>query len=291
MKKFIVFIILAIIFGAIFFWSELLDFYSKLTLNLPQQWTEEKTTLIEIEEVEKQIAAPPLLRADEESPESFLTQAGIIQWTNFQREKEGLPPVQENPKLNSSAVMKAEDMLSKQYFEHISPSGEGVDNLAEKVGYQFIAIGENLALGDFENDETLVQGWMNSPGHRQNILNSRYQEIGVAVLRGEFEGIVTWLAVQHFALPLAACSQPSEAISAEIEANQIQLNELEATLRDLKLEIKRMRPRWGSAYDEKVEKHNNLVSQYNDLLIQTQALISQYNNQVVLFNECAAGLQ
>ena len=79
MKKFIVFLILAIIFGVIFFWSEILDFYSKLTLRLPQQWVEEKVALFE--EVEKKIATPPPLRAEKETPESFLTQAGIIQWT------------------------------------------------------------------------------------------------------------------------------------------------------------------------------------------------------------------
>jgi len=277
-----------IVFGGIFFWSEILDFYSKLTLNLPRQWTEEKVALIE--KIEKQIATPPPLRAEKDAPEAFLTQAGVIQWTNSQREKEGLPPLQESSALNTSAVMKAEDMLAKQYFEHISPSGEGVANLVEKVGYQFIAIGENLALGDFQDDEVLVQGWMDSPGHRQNILSSQYQEIGVAVLRGKFEGSVTWLAVQHFALPLAACSQSSEEILSEITANQTQLKELETTLRNLELEIKRMNPRWGAAYNEKVENYNNLVAQYNDLLIQTQALINQYNSQVALFNECAAGL-
>ncbi len=287
MKKFILLIILAILFGGIFFWSEILDFYSKLTLRLPQQWIEEKVALIE--EVEKQIVTTSPLRAEKENPESFLTPAGIIQWTNSQREKYGLPSLQENPELNVSAVMKAEDMLAKQYFDHISPSGEEVDDLIEIVGYQFIAIGENLALGNFQDDETLVQGWMDSPGHRKNILNPQYQEIGTAVLRGEFEGRVTWLAVQHFAFPLAACLQPSEGISTEIAANQAELKELEVTLRDLKLEIKRTRPRWGSAYSEKVEKYNNLVSQYDDLLDQTKALISQYNNQVILFNECATG--
>jgi len=289
MKKFIVFLILAIILGVIFFWSEILDFYSKLTLELPQQWIEEKVALFE--EVEKKIVTPPPLKTEEEVPGSFLTQAGVIQWTNSQREKEGLPPLKESSKLNATALMKAEDMLAKQYFEHISPSGEGVDGLANRVGYEFIAIGENLALGDFQDDETLVQGWMDSPGHRENILSSRYQEIGVAVLRGEFEGRVTWLAVQHFALPLAACSQPSEAVLAEIEANQAQLKELEITLSSLELEIKKMRPRWGAAYNEKIERYNNLVSQYNELLIQTQALSSQYNNQVTLFNECAAGFK
>ena len=288
MKKFILLIILIVVFGGIFFWSEILDLYSGLTLRLPQQWEEEKVTLVE--EIEKQIVTPPPLIREEKAPEAFLTQAGVIKWTNSQREKEGLPPLRENPSLNASALMKAKDMLAKQYFEHISPSGEGVADLVEKVGYQFIAIAENLALGDFEDDRALVQGWMDSPGHRQNILSSQYQEIGVAVLQGEFEGSVTWLAVQHFTLPLSACSQPSEVLLVEITANQAQLKDLQAILTNLELEIKRMKPRRGPAYNEKVENYNNLVNQYNNLLIETQALIDQYNSQVVLFNQCAVGL-
>ena len=287
MKKITIFLILAVIFGGILFWSEILDFYSKLTLRLPQQWVEEKIALVK--ETEKQIITAPLLIAEKEDPESFLTAAGIVKWTNSQREEYGLPPLKENSKLNDSAAMKAKDMLTKQYFDHVSLSGEEVDDLAEAADYRFVIIGENLALGNFQDDEILVQGWMDSPGHRQNILNQKYQEIGTAVLQGEFEGRITWLAVQHFALPLSACPQPSEEILAEIEANQIKLKETEAALKELELEIKRTRPRWGATYDEKVEKYNNLVSQYNDLLSLTQALISRYNNQTILFNKCVAG--
>jgi len=284
---FTLFFILAVILGGIIFWSEILDFYSKITLRLPQQWVEEKIILVK--ETERQIITTSPLRAEKEDPESFLTAAGIIRWTNSQREEYDLPPLDENSKLNNSAAIKVEDMLAKQYFDHISPSGQEVDDLAEAVGYQFVVIGENLALGNFQNDETLVQGWMDSPGHRQNILNTQYQEIGVAVLQGEFEGRITWLAVQHFSLPLSACPQPSEETLAEIKTSQIQLKESEETLRELELEIKRTRPRWGTDHGEKVEKYNNLVSQYNDLLSLTQALISQYNSQVILFNECVTG--
>jgi len=287
MKKVFLILILAVVFGGILFWSEILDFYSKFTLRLPQQWVEEKITLVK--ETEKQIITSSPLIAEKEDPESFLTAAGIIKWTNSQREEYGLSPLEENLKLNNSAAMKAKDMLAKQYFDHVSPSGEEVDDLVEAVNYQFVVIGENLALGNFQDDEILVQGWMDSPGHRQNILNQKYQEIGTAVLQGEFEGRTTWLAVQHFALPLSACPQPPEEILAEIKLNQLQLKEMEEDLKKLESEIKRTRPRWGTNYDEKVEKYNNIVSEYNDLLSLTQALISQYNNQVVLFNECVAG--
>jgi len=286
MKKSILFLILIIIFGSVlFFWNDILDFYFKLTLRLPQ--VEERVALIQ--EVEKQIVTPPPLKAVEEVPKTFLTQAGIIQWTNIQREKYGLPPLKESPELDASAVMKAQDMLVKQYFGHLSPSGEGVADLVKIVGYQFIAIGENLALGNFQDDEILVEGWMDSPGHRQNILSLQYQEIGVAVLQGEFKGKTTWLAVQHFGLPLTACPQPPKAILTKIEINQAQMKELEITLRELRLEIEGLRPKWGPIYSQKVEQYNNLVSQYNEILTQTEDLINQYNNQVILFNECAAG--
>lgn len=286
MKKITIILILTFFLGGIFFRNDFLDFYSKLTLRLPQV---EKKVFDLVQKAEKQIVATPALRAKQEAHESFLTQAGIIEWTNIQREKKGLPLLKENQNLNVSAKMKAEDMLKEQYFEHVSLKGEEVSDLAEIAGYQFITIGENLAFGNFENDEILVQGWMDSPGHRENILNLNYQEIGVAVLKGEFAGENTWLAVQHFALPLSVCPQPSEAISEEITANQTQLKKMENALKELQSEIKEMRPKWGLAYNEKVEQYNELVGQYDAFFFETQNLVDKYNNQVFLFNECVSG--
>lgn len=268
LKLLIIFIV--VLGGVLFFWD---------AMQLPEI---KKGITDLIQKTEKQISTLPPLRAEKEAPESFLTRAGIIQWTNIQREKYGLPPLRENAKLNASAVIKVEDMLANQYFSHQSPSGAAVGDLAESVGYEFIAIGENLALGNFENDEGLVQAWMDSPGHRANILNPQYQEIGVAVAEG--------LAAQHFGLPLSACSQPDETIKAEINTNQNQLEELQKTLELLQFEIKNARPKRGPAYTQKIEQYNNLISQYNTLVAETESLINQYNNQVRLFNECATGI-
>ena len=276
---------LALFLGLIIIFASFLFFRGSLFFRLPEI-REGFTDLIQ--EVEKQVAAPEPLRAPQEAPQAFLTQAGAIKWTNIQREQRGLLPLQENPQLNTTALIKAQDMLSGQYFEHVSFSGEGVGDLANTVGYEFIAIGENLALGNFQDDQVLVQGWMDSPGHRANILSSQYQEIGVAVLQGEFEGSTTWLAVQHFGLPLSACPQPSEALEAEIAESQQQIESLQGILSALKQKIEDMRPKRGSLYSQKIEEYNELVSQYDALLAKTQDLIGQYNSQVVLFNECAA---
>jgi len=272
-----------------FFWTDILNFSQKLPFKPPE--IEKGIGEFLAKEVEKQVSTPPPLRAEKEAPESYLTRAGVIQWTNTQRAKYGLPPLKENPRLNLSAELKVQDMFENQYFAHLSPSGEGVKDLAEVVGYEFIAIGENLALGNFRNDEALVQGWMDSPGHRANILNPNYQEIGVAVQKGEFEGRTTWLAVQHFGRPLSACPQPDEMLKTQIDANQTEIEKLQATLATLEAEIRNMRPKRGPAYTQKVQEYNALVFQYNAIIDQTKALINTYNNQVKLFNQCVAGTE
>lgn len=286
MKKIKILLATLILFagGVLFFWQDILDFYVKLSTKLPQI---EKGITGLVQEAGKQILTPPPLRAEKEAPEAFLTRSGVIKWTNVQRENYGLPPFEENMNLDISAMAKVEDMFDGQYFAHISSSGLGVSDLAESAGYKFIVIGENLAMGNFENDEALVQAWIDSPGHRENILNANYQEIGVAVVKGVFEDKVTWLAVQHFAMPLSACPQPDATLKAEILANQIQIEELQQSLELLRIEIQNTRPRRGFEYAQKIEQYNNLVAQYNALVQETEVLINKYNSQVKLFNDCA----
>jgi hypothetical protein len=189
------------------------------------------------------------------------------------------------------AQAKVDDMFSLQYFAHESPLDGGVGDLAGDFNYQFILIGENLALGDFQDDQALVQGWMDSPGHRENILNERYSEIGVAVGRGVYEGATTWLAVQHFALPLSACPQPDASLQQEIKANQAQIDSLRAALVELEEEMRHLRRGNRTAYNQKVDEYNALVRQYNDLVEQTKALVDLYNSQIAMFNSCAAGAE
>jgi len=287
--KFSLIIFVIVLAGIFLFWNDLADFYFKVFVRLPQ--IEKGLTNFFIEKIEKQIVTPPPLRAAKETPESFLTKAGVIELTNVQRDKYGLPKLKENAKLNLSAELKVQDMFLQQYFAHNSPLGVTVGDLVNKVNYQFIAIGENLALGNFQNDEDLVKSWMDSPGHRANILNNRYQEIGVMVLKGFFEGKSTWLAVQHFGLPLSACPQPDETIKITIIADQNKIDEILKELEALQAEIRVMRPKRGSVYQEKINQYNELVAEYNLLVEQTKLIINEYNRQVGLFNECLTGIQ
>lgn len=235
-----------------------------------------------------ELLPPPLRGALDGSATAHLTRGGTISFTNQEREAQGLLPLNENPRLNQAAEVKLQDMFARQYFEHESPTGEGPSDLANQVGYKYVLVGENLALGNFKDDQTLVTAWMNSPGHRENILNRRYQEIGVAVGKGMFEGREVWLAVQEFGKPLSSCPQPGAALKTQIDQNQRRIDQLEAELVARKADMdsgKYDRP----TYNEKVREYNEVVNQFNTLVNTTKQLVNQYNSQINDFNSCLEG--
>jgi len=236
---------------------------------------------------EPKVSAPPPLRAATQgSPDALLTKAGTISWTNVQRVDNNLSSLKENAMLDAAATAKANDMFAKQYFAHASPSGAGPSDIAKQAGYEFIAVGENLALGNFDGDKALVQAWMDSPGHRANILRSQYEEIGVAVVQGMYEGHRTWIAVQEFGRPLSSCPPPNEALKTTIETNQNILDEWQKALDAQKAQLDAMQPKRGFEYNQKANEYNDFVNRYNALLAETKPLINQYNAQAEVFNVC-----
>jgi uncharacterized protein YkwD len=280
MKKIIILIVLALTGLAVFF------FYPQIFTKLSQV---EKGALDLIQEAQKQIFIPKPLIAEKEAKNAFLTQEGVIGLTNIERAKAGLSALKESQILDESTKIKILDMFKNQYFAHESPSGLGVGDLAESTGYDYLVIGENLALGNFENDAALVAAWMNSPGHRANILNKDYQEIGVWVQKGTYEGKTTWLAVQHFGKPLSSCPAPNEAQKLLIENKQKEITSLQNTLDSWRAELQTMNKNNRENYNQKVEEYNNLVAQYNNLSAEIKNLVAQYNQQIKAFNSCASG--
>ena len=284
-KQKALFLILAVLLvSAFLFRNDITGIYYDFFQKLPE--TRKIVSNLLTKEINKRITDPEPLRFLRDSPTSLLTKEGVFEWTNSRRKEGGVPLLVENENLNIAAKAKVQDMFEKQYFAHVSPLGKGAGDLAEKAGYKFISIGENLALGNFENDEQLVQGWMDSPGHRANILNGGYSEIGIAVGKGVFEGRQTWLAVQIFGKPLSSCPQPDEKLAGSIENFKVQLENLQTIIESMLLEIESTRPKRGPAYTEKVNSYNDFVGQYNQLIAETENLISQYNGQVKSFNNC-----
>ncbi len=158
---------------------------------------------------------------------SEITAQKVLDQTNIQRQNNGLPPLKHNSILSESATNKAKDMFTNNYWAHTSPSGTTPWDFFKAVDYQYSVAGENLAR-DFYDTESLLKGWMDSPTHKANIINSKYQEIGIGVVNGTLGGIKTTLVVQHFGAPIAGTitkdSNPKQnqtAISPEVVKNLV----------------------------------------------------------------------
>ena len=158
---------------------------------------------------------------------SEITAQKVFDQTNQERANLSLEPLVYNSLLSQSAAKKAEDMFTNNYWAHTSPSGKTPWDFFKSVGYQYSVAGENLAR-DFYDTESLMKAWMNSPTHKANIINSKYQEIGIGVVNGTLGGVKTTLVVQHFGTPIAAVTKPTStpkttvSSSPEIVVNQQQ---------------------------------------------------------------------
>jgi uncharacterized protein YkwD len=216
-----------------------------------------------------------------------LSKENVILLTNrYRKENDNLKALVENRKLNLSAEKKLQDMFNNQYFEHKSPSGLGIGDLVEKVGYEYILIGENLAMGNFKDEASLLDAWVASPGHRENIVNKHYTEIGVALGKGKFEGKDIWMAVQHFGAPRSICPLIDQVLYGKIILNQNKLKEMENELVLRREMISKGGLYEGNTHYEQIDIYNSLINPYNSLIKDTKQKIENYNNQIRAFNLC-----
>ncbi|MET3695981.1 uncharacterized YkwD family protein [Bacillus oleivorans] len=102
----------------------------------------------------------------------------VVELTNQERAKAGLAPLQLDENLSKVAKAKSQDMQQKGYFDHNSPTYGSPFDMMRSFGIQYKSAGENIAMGQ-RSPEEVVQAWMNSAGHRANILNSSFTHIGV----------------------------------------------------------------------------------------------------------------
>jgi uncharacterized protein YkwD len=127
--------------------------------------------------------------------------AGILKKTNEYRASKKLTPLIESALLDRSACMKAQDMVSKNYWSHVSPSGVQPWYWIESVGYKYSAAGENLSY-NLLNSAGIVNAWIASPEHEKNLVGP-YTETGICVLSNiEYQGSsTTTLVVAHYGAP------------------------------------------------------------------------------------------
>lgn len=128
---------------------------------------------------------------------SEIKKENVVDLVNYSRIKSGLNILAENSKLNEAAMEKAKDMFQNNYFAHTSPQDKTPWVWFGKAKYDYLYAGENLAI-NFKSAEEEHEAWMESETHKKNILNPKYQEIGVAIQKGIIDGKAALVTVQLF---------------------------------------------------------------------------------------------
>lgn len=114
----------------------------------------------------------------ETSSELSAFEQEVVKLTNAEREKQGLAALKIDTELSKVARIKSQDMKDKNYFDHNSPTYGSPFDMMKQFGISYKTAGENIAQGQ-QTPEEVVQAWMNSQGHRENIMNSSFTHIGV----------------------------------------------------------------------------------------------------------------
>lgn len=157
----------------------------------------------------------------------------LVDLTNASRLSDAKPSLNINFILQEAATLKARDMAAKGYFSHISPDGTAPWYWLQQVGYSYAAAGENLAV-NFSDSEDVIRAWMNSEGHKKNILNQKFSEIGIGIASGVYKGRESVFIVQFFGKPAltavaktpALTPAPSVTPAAQDAPKQIALEEV-----------------------------------------------------------------
>lgn len=122
---------------------------------------------------------------------SLYLQNEVIRLVNIERAKVGLKPLALDDNLGKVARVKSQDMAGTTYFSHTSPRYGSAAKLVSSFGLKWRMTGENIASG-YTTPAGVVKGWMNSPGHKRNMLSPRYNLIGVGIAKSYKNGRVYW---------------------------------------------------------------------------------------------------
>jgi len=148
--------------------------------------------------------------------QSNLSQYSLLETTNENRAANERTGLVLNTQLQQAAQAKANDMVTKDYWAHTTPSGEQPWKFITAAGYQYQAAGENLAFG-FDSAESLAKAWMQSSEHRANLLGSSYSQVGFGVAQSsDFVGHGNeTVVVAMYATPSQSAVLPASTIAPE----------------------------------------------------------------------------
>ena len=155
-----------------------------------------------------------------------LTKDYLITLTNQERAALGVAGLKDNELLDQAATLKAQDMLNMDYFSHNSPEGKTPWYWIRLSGYNYKRAGENLAIG-FVDGEEVMQAWKDSPTHNANLINPNYQEIGIGIAKGNFQGQEVTLVVQMFGTQLS----PTPVKKVEVAVKKTATSSVSSTVK------------------------------------------------------------
>ncbi len=188
-----------------------------------------------------------------------ITAEELLNATNAERIKYDLPPLQTNDLLMQAAAAKANDVFAKNYWAHYAPDGTSPWFFFQQAGYQYVFAGENLAK-DFTDSQSVVNAWMNSPTHRDNILKADYQEIGFAIMEGTLQDQPTVLVVQLFG------RQEGSVLAQEQPVARYQ-EQVQAPAETVKVAQKTPKPQIKTQTEVKKQPLINIFSLQKELLL------------------------
>lgn len=215
--------------------------------------------------------------------------SNILKYTNEERIDKGLKALTNNSLLDTIARLRVDDLFENQYFEHESPKGQSAPVIAKNQGYSYLLIGENLAMGNFGGDRGIVDAWMDSHGHRANILNSKYKELGASQRVDIFKGNKVTIAVQIFGDPANVCSKPSSTTKNLITTSTASITQLQLQAKDMYDNITVLKNTPGidqSYYNQKIQEYNYFAKSINEAVVNLKIMVEQYNSQVNQYNKC-----
>ncbi|NTW22137.1 CAP domain-containing protein [Candidatus Falkowbacteria bacterium] len=155
------------------------------------------------------------------APEELTAQnQQIIKYTNQIRRESNLNELKVSQRLNQASYLKAQDMLIKQYFAHISPDKVGLSNWLAMAEYPYAVAGENLAMG-FTSAADVMLGWRQSPTHYANLIDPEFKEIGVSSVAGAYQDTDTTFVAQFFAKPDPGVMAAAKSTTPEVKAKKL----------------------------------------------------------------------
>ncbi len=207
--------------------------------------------------------------------EDRLSEEIILEKVNQRRGVTDIDPLSLDSNLSNLAKIKMEEMFEKQYFDYFSPSGKGIMDLLKEKEYDFDIVEMSIIKGYFEDEESVVDVWIESQEYQDNIYNPIFSKTGIASGYGIYEDTEIFMAVQVFGVPASDCIAPDEDLYSRINYKSKRIEVLEKRIGEENI---------SGASHPIIMEHHSLKEQVN-------LLTNQYNREALNYQRCLQGIE